>query len=478
MSMISNQTAASLCFTSARELARMIRTRQVSAREVMAAHLVQINRLNPALNAIVARLDDDRCLALADEADRRLATGEDTGPLHGLPIAIKDLEAAVGFPWTRGSPIFAHEMPLEDTVLVERLRGAGTIPIGKTNVPEFGMGSHTYNKVYGTTLNPYDQTKSAGGSSGGAAAAVATGMLPCADGSDLGGSLRNPGSFNNVIGFRPSFGLVASAPVPLPFVGFAVKGPIARTVEDAAFLLSAIAGADPRDPVSYPSNPSSFTAPLGRDFNGVRVAWCPDLGGLPLDPRVRAVIDRQRRTFEDLGCIVEDRSPHLEAADKIFLDIRAWMTSYNHGPLLDAHRDQLKPETIWEIEMGRMLSAHDAAAALAQHAELLQRMRLFQQDYEFFVCTVNQVPPFDAKETWPKEIGGVRMEHYVGWMKSTYWVSTTLCPALSVPAGFTDDGLPVGIQIVGRRRDDFGVLQLGHAFEQATGFGRTRPRIV
>src|SRR5262245_7525039 len=328
-----SETASSLCFTSAREIARMIRARQVSAREVMAAHLAQINRLNPSLNAIVARLDDERCLALAEEADRRLASGAEVGPLHGLPIAFKDLESAVGFPWTRGSPIFANEMPAEDSLIVERLRRAGTIPIGKTNVPEFGMGSHTYNKVYGTTLNPYDQTKSAGGSSGGAAAAVASGMLPCADGSDLGGSLRNPGSFNNVVGFRPSFGLVPSAPAPLPFVGFAVKGPIARTVEDAAYLLSAIAGSDPRDPASYPSNPSSFAAPLGRDFEGVRVAWCPDLGGLPLDPSVRAVVDRQRRTFEDLGCIVEDRSPDLAAADKIFLDIRSWMTSYNHGPL-------------------------------------------------------------------------------------------------------------------------------------------------
>ena len=472
---MSKTLPASLCFASARELARMIRERQVSAREVMAAHLVQINRLNPTLNAIVARLDDERCLALADDADRTIAAGAEVGALHGLPIAFKDLESAIGFPWTRGSPIFAHEMAAEDTLLVERLRRAGVIPIGKTNVPEFGMGSHTYNRVYGTTSNPYDQSKSAGGSSGGAAAAVATGMLPCADGSDLGGSLRNPGSFNNVVGFRPSFGLVPVAPAPLPLVGFAVKGPIARTVEDAAFLLSAIAGSDRRDPASYPSDPSSFARPLGRDFKGVRIAWCPDLGGLPLDARVRAVLDRQRRTFEDLGCLVQDRAPDLAAADQIFLDVRSWMSSYNLRPLFDTHRDQLKPEAIWEIERGLALTAPDVAAALARHAELLQRIRLFQDDCEFIVCTVNQVPPFDARETWPKEIAGVQMEHYIGWMKSTYWISTTHCPALSVPAGFTDDGLPVGIQIVGRRRDDRGVLQLGHAFEQATGFGRQRP---
>jgi amidase len=369
-------------------------------------------------------------------------------------------------------------MPAEDTLLVERLRRAGAIPIGKTNVPEFGMGSHTYNKVYGTTLNPYDRTKSAGGSSGGAAAAVATGMLPCADGSDLGGSLRNPGSFNNVVGFRPTFGLVPIAPTLLPFVGFGVKGTIARSVEDAAFLLSTIAGSDPRDPSSYPSEPSAFARPLDRDFKNVRVAWCPDLGGLPLDPRVRGVLERQRTAFEDLGCIVEPVCPDLAAADKIFLDIRLWMSSYNHAPLLEAHRDHLKPEAIWEIEAGLRLSARDVAAAIAQHGELLQRVRQFQDDYEFIVCTVNQVPPFDASIAWPNAIDGVRMEHYIAWMKSTYWISTTLCPALSVPAGFTDDGLPVGIQIVGRRRDDLGVLQLGHAFEQATGFGRRRPTIA
>ncbi len=257
-----------------------------------------------------------------------------------------------------------------------------------------------------------------------------------------------------------------------------MKGPIARSVEDAAFLLSTIAGSDPRDPSSYPSDPSAFAQALERDFKNVRVAWCPDLGGLPLDPRVRGVLERQRKTFEDLGCIVEQACPELAAADKIFLDIRLWMSSYNHAPLLEQHRDQLKPEAVWEIETGLGLSARDVAAAIAQHGELLQRMRRFQDDYEFILCTVNQLPPFDASTAWPKEIDGVRMEHYVAWMKSTYWISATLCPALSVPAGFTDDGLPVGIQIVGRRRDDLGVLQLGHAFEQATGFGQQRPPVV
>ncbi|MGH8596969.1 MAG: amidase family protein, partial [Gammaproteobacteria bacterium] len=275
---------------SARDLALRIRMRELSAREVMTAILRQIEQINPKINAIVAKLDDDACLALADEADQRLARGEAVGPLHGLPFAFKDLDPAVGFPMTRGSPIFKDFMPSEDSVLVERLRRAGVIPIGKTNVSEFGMGSHSYNQVYGTTLNPYDLSKTAGGSSGGAGAALAAGLLPLASGSDLGGSLRNPANFNNIVALRPTVGLVPSAPVALPFLGFTVKGPMARSVADVAFLLSAMAGADARDPATYPADPEVFARPLDRDFKMVRVAWCPDLGGLPLDRRVRSVL--------------------------------------------------------------------------------------------------------------------------------------------------------------------------------------------
>lgn len=267
-----------LTFADARSLARMIRTKQVSAREVMEAHLTSIARWNPTLNAIVAKLDDDRCLALADAADRRLAAGEEIPPLHGLPIAFKDLEPAVGFPWTRGSPIFRDDRPAEDSVLVERLRRAGAVPIGKTNVPEFGMGSHTFNTVYGTTRNPYDPTKSAGGSSGGAGAALAAGLLPIADGSDLGGSLRNPANFNNIVALRPTVGLVPTAPSTLPFASVLVKGPMARSVPDVAYLLSILAGADPRDPASHPSDPTRFAERLDPEVRGRRVAWSLDLG--------------------------------------------------------------------------------------------------------------------------------------------------------------------------------------------------------
>jgi amidase len=468
-------SADALCFASARDLAKQIRLRQVSCREVMTAFLAQIARLNPQLNAIVARLDDDACLVLADKADKALRSGEAIGPLHGLPTAFKDLEPAVGFPQSKGSPLFKTFMPEADSVLVERIRRAGAIPIGKTNVPEFGMGSQTYNTVYGTTLNPYDRSKTAGGSSGGAAAALAAGMLPIADGGDLGGSLRNPANFNNIVALRPSVGLVPVAPSPIPFVGVSTKGAMARSVADVAFGLSAIAGADTRDPQSWESDPQSFMAPLERDWHGTRVAWAIDLGGLPLDRRVRKVLEARRTTFEDLGCIVEDACPDFGNVNEIFLTLRTWASWTTYKDLLAQHRSQFKPDAVWDIESGAHLTGEQVGRALAQQGQLIERTRAFHEKYRFLVCAVNQVPPFDAGEPWPSSIDGVKMENYVAWMKTAYWISTTCCPAISVPAGFTDDALPVGIQIVGRYRQDFEVLAVAHAFEQATGFGKRRP---
>ncbi|HUQ53604.1 MAG TPA: amidase family protein, partial [Gammaproteobacteria bacterium] len=383
------QSATDLCFRSATELVELIRTRQVSAREVMAAHLERIARVNSQVNAIVAKLDDDQCLALADAADRRAGNGEPLPPLHGLPTAFKDLQPAVGFPYTRGSPIYKDAMPTEDSVFVERLRRAGVIPIGKTNVPEFGMGSHTYNKVYGTTLNPYDHTKSAGGSSGGAGAALATGMLPIADGRDLGGSLRNPGNFNNIVGFRPSVGLTPTWPTNFPLLGFSVNGPLARTVADIGLLMSVMAGPDARDPSLLPVDPATFRAPLERDFRGTRVAWSPDLGGLPLDRRVRAVLDSQRKTFEDLGLVVEEATPGLTDADSIFLTLRAFRSAASYGPLLAQYRDLLKPEAITEIELGQSLTTAAVAQAMVRQGQLMDRMRRFEERYAFTLCAVN-----------------------------------------------------------------------------------------
>jgi amidase len=400
------------------------------------------------------------------------------GPLHGLPFAFKDLDPAVGFPMTHGSVIFKDFIPAEDSVLVERLRKAGVLAIGKTNVSEFGMGSHTYNEVYGTTLNPYDLSKTAGGYSGGAGAALAAGLLPLASGSDLGGSLRNPANFNNIVALRPTPGLVPAGPAALPFLGFSVKGPMARSVDDVAFLLSAMAGEHRHDPAVYPCDPTVFARSLERNFKDVRVAWCPDLGGLPLDRRVRAVLSAQRQTFADLGCIVEDACPNISGADEIFHTIRAWSYWHTLGPLLEKHRQVMKPEAVWQIEAGRDLTGSEIARTLARQGELMATMRAFQEKYEFLLCAVNQLPPFDANLPWPREIDGVGLENYLDWMKSAYWITPTFCPAISVPAGFTEDGLPVGIQIVGRYRDDLGVLQIAHAFERTTGFASRRPPIA
>jgi amidase len=467
-----------LCFTPARELAERIRGRTLSARELMVACLDQIRRANGEVNAIVARLDDERCLALAEDADDRLARGEAAGPLHGLPWAFKDVEAAVGFPQTQGSLIYRDFMPAEDSFLVERLRRAGVVPIGKTNVPEFARGGNTYNEVYGRTRNPWDLTKTAGGSSGGAAAAIASGMLPMADGSDLGGSLRIPASFNNVVGLRTSVGLVPAGPYPLPWVGFSVKGPMARSVADVAFLMSAMAGADRREPLSYPSDPSIFAGPLDRDFRGTKVAWCPDLGGLPLEPEVRALLEAQRSTFEALGCIVEDACPDLSGSEEAFFTIRRWRSWVTQASFLEQHRDQLKPEAIEEIAAGARISGTELGRAMTEHGEVMNRVRQFQEEYPFLICTTTQMSPFDVETNWPRVVDGVPMGHYMEGWKSCYLLSTTFCPALSVPAGLTPEGLPLGIQILGRYRDDFGALQLGHAFEQATGFGSRRPPVA
>ena len=465
-------SAAEIVFSSAKTLARRIRERQLSAREVMIAHIEQIERVNQTVNAIVALMGAEQAIERANEADR--SPGD--GPLHGLPIAFKDLEDAVGFPNTQGSPIFADNYPDADSIIVERIKRAGAIPIGKTNVPEFGLGSHTYNNVYGPTRNPWNLERTAGGSSGGAAVALATGMLPIADGSDMGGSLRNPGNFNNVVGFRVSAGLVPKSPLATPWLPLSVKGPLARSVEDVGFFLSAMAGWDRRDQLTYPVDAAAFAGSLDSDPKGLRIAWSTDLGGLPVDPAVREVVDGARPVFEELGCHVEEASPDFTDADKIFKDLRAFSLTTS-ADLLRDHRDQLKPEAIWNIEAGLALSAEDVSRAMTMQADLFRRMTMFMEGYGAFACVVNQVAPFPIEFAYPTRIDGVEMETYIDWMKSAYFITATRMPSISVPAGFTADGLPVGIQIVGKHRGDLDLLKIAYAFEQATKHGEQRPPI-
>ena len=464
-------------FLTATELARCIRARDLSAKEVMEAHFAQIERVNPKVNAIVTLLPE-KALEQASAADENLVRGKYAGPLHGLPIAHKDLVPTRGIRTTSGSLAFRDFVPQVDGLIVERLKQAGAITIGKTNTPEFGAGSQTFNEVFGETLNPYDTSKTCGGSSGGAAVALACGMLPIADGSDMGGSLRNPASFCNVVGFRPSPGRV---PVWPDFVGWfplTVEGPMARTVQDTALMLSTIAGPDPRSPIAITQPGSLFSRPLERDFKGVRVAWSRDLGGLPVDSLITATIEGQRHVFDILGCAVEDEEPDFRDADEAFKVWRAWRFELAFVELLETYRDQLKDTVIWNIEEGMKLTGPQIGRAERKRTEIYHRMRKFMETYEFLILPVSQVPPFDVNQRYVTEINGVKMDTYIDWMKSCYYITVTGLPSISVPCGFTPDGLPVGVQIVGRHQDDLGVLQLAYAFEQATGFWKQRPPVV
>jgi amidase len=466
-----------LCFLTAVELAQRIRTRDLSCVEVMEAHLCQIERVNPQVNAIVT-LAPEQALAQARAADAALRRSDAVGPLHGLPVAHKDLVQTKGMRTTSGSPIYADFVPDVDDLIVTRIRKAGAILIGKTNTPEFGAGSQTFNPVFGATRNPYDCTKTCGGSSGGAAVALACGMIPIADGSDTGGSLRNPASFCNVVGFRPSPGRVPHCSDRAAWQTLSVLGPMARTVADAALLLSAMAGPHPCSPIALQKPGAHFRQPLDRDFHGVRVAWSRTASGLPVDPEVTAVLEQARPVLEAIGCIVEEAEPDFTGADEAFRVWRAWGYEQKLGELADTHRDRLKETILWEIERGRALTGPQIGRAERLRTALYHRMRRFMKTYEFLAMPVVQVPPFPIEQPYVTEINGVPMETYIDWMRSCYYVSITGFPAISVPAGFTRDGLPVGLQLVGRHHNDFGVLQLAHAFEQATGHWRRRPPIV
>jgi len=467
-----------LCFLPATELAALLRRRELSAREVVQAHLDQIERVNPQVNAVVT-LVAERALDEARAADERLAAGEPVGPLHGLPMAIKDTHETAGIRTTHGSPILADHVPERDELVVERVRAAGAIVLGKTNTPEFAAGSHTFNPLFGLTRNPYDLSRSAGGSSGGSAAALACGMTPLADGSDMGGSLRNPASFCNVVGLRPSPGRVPTWPSAAPWSTLSVQGPMARTVADAALLLSVQAGPDARSPIAIEQPGAPFAAELGRELTGLRVAWSPDLGGaVSVDAAVADRIAPQVAVFEQLGCTVAQDCPDFAGADDVFRMLRAWLFDLSLGGHRDRWPELLKESIVWNVDEGRKLTGADLARAERLHAALFHRVREFFTRYDLLLLPVSQVVPFDAALEYPTTVGGQEQQTYLDWMRSAYFVTATGCPALSVPAGFTADGLPVGLQVVGPHHGDLAVLQAGHAFEQATRHQLQRPPVV
>ncbi|MCU1631522.1 MAG: amidase [Micrococcaceae bacterium] len=461
---------------SAVELTGAIRRREVSAREALEAHFDRIDAVNGPINAVITE-DRQGATALAEAADELIMSGADVPPLHGLPMTHKDTHNTKGLRTTQGSPIFRDFVPAFDDLIISRLKGAGVVTTGKTNVPEFAAGSHTFNEVFGTTVNPYDTSRSAGGSSGGVAASIAARIQPLGDGSDMGGSLRVPASFCNVVGYRPSIGVVPSLPTRNAWAWLARNGLMARDVEDIALGMTAIAGPDSAMPYAYPIA-GSFGASLQRDLAGLRIGWSPDFGlGVPVDLEVLRVLEGQLQVFTDLGAIVEEAAPDLRDADQVFGTTRAFDFVLGLGELVEKHGDAIKPEIRWNVEKGVQLTAQDMVDAALARTRLEAGMRRYFGTYDVFVSPTAQVLPFDARERYPTSVNGVEFETYLDWMRSACLISATGLPAVSVPAGFSDDGLPVGLQLAMPHGKDVELLQVAYAFEQATGWAKRAPEL-
>ena len=461
----------------ATEQAALLRSGAVSSVELVREHLDRIERLNDVVNAVVT-LVPERALAAAEEADARRARGEPLPPLHGLPIAHKDLVDTAGVRTTYGSPSFRDHVPDGDELLVTRIRAAGAIMVGKTNTPEWGAGSHTFNPVFGATRNPWDPSRSAGGSSGGGAVALACRMLPLADGSDLGGSLRNPAAWSGVVGLRPTPGVVPSWPSDAPWLPFSVDGPMGRTAGDVALLLRAMAGPDPRAPLSQRAAPLNLGPSLDADLRGRRVAWSPSLGGLPVEPAVLTALERAVAGLGDLGLDVGEDEPDLAGADTVFETWRAFAFALSLGELYDSDGGRMKETVRWNVERGRALTVADLTTATRLHTELCARTLEFFDRYDYLACPVTQVEPFAVEVEYPAEVAGVRMGSYVEWMRSCSRVSATGCPAISIPAGLSATGLPVGLQLVARPFAERALLEAAHALDGLTGYSRLAPPVA
>lgn len=459
-------SSGELAGRSAVELVGMLTRHEVSAGEVLADHVARVEAFNPLVNAVVT-FHPDRALDAARDADDRAARGETLGPLHGLPVAHKDLQETAGVRTTFGSPVHADFVPDVDALVVSRMRAAGAVSIGKTNVPEFGAGSQTFNPVFGATRNPWDTSRTCGGSSGGAAVALATGMVALADGSDMGGSLRNPASFCGVVGLRPSPGVVPSWPSRNAFGTLSTDGPMARSVADLALFLSVLAGGDHRVPVAVPGDPSRYGAPfdLG-DLAGLRVAWAPTLGGLPVAADVLDATNAARGVFESLGAVTMDEEPPLAGADEVFEVLRAMQFEMGHGRLYDTRPADLKATVRWNIECGRRLTGPDIGRAETERSRIFQAMAGFFDEYDLLVGVVSQVAPFDVEVEYPTEIAGVPMNSYIEWMRSCSRITVTACPAMSLPAGHTAAGLPVGLQLVAPYRHERRLLEVAAVLER------------
>ncbi len=468
-----------LCFTPATELHRLYRQRKTSPLEVMRAVLERVDAVNPKLNAIVT-LEREPALKAARTATAALKKGKKLGPLHGVPVTIKDLTHTKGIRTTWGSKVFEHNVPDEDSLIVERLKAAGAIILGKTNTPEFGAGGNTFNAVFGATRNPWNPALTCGGSSGGAAVALATGMGPIAQGSDTGGSLRTPAAFCGVVGFRTSPGLVPYYPKALGWDSIGVTGPMARTVADTALMLSVIAGPDDRSPISYDADTAAFLrAVKSPSIKGWRVAWTPDLSGLiPVDGEVAQVAERATRVFRSLGAKVESACCDFSEINDIVLGTRGLAMVANHADKLAKWKDQMQKGLVWNIEQGLRLTPEEIARAEVLRTTLWHRVRTFMETRELLILPTVAVPPFPVEQPYPTEINGKPLDNYTQWFFLTYGITLTGLPVISVPCGFTKSGLPVGLQIVGRRRQEAMVLRAAAAFEAAAPWADKIPPTV
>jgi amidase len=464
---MTSETSGDLCDLSATEQAQMFRHKEVSARELLESHLRRIDERNPEINAIVA-LDADVAHARAAELDEAIARRGAFGYLPALVTAHKDLTETADFPTTYGSPVYADNRPARDSHLVARIRAAGAVAVGKTNVPEFGVGSHTFNPVYGTTVNPYDRSRSAGGSSGGAAAALASGMVAVADGSDFGGSLRNPAAWNNVVGFRPSTGVVPTGGPGNAWHPMPIQGPMARNVDDLVLLLGAMSGPDRRDPLGWGHDRihpfiDPVREPPRRELP--RVAWSTDLGGLPVEPEITETLAGLIPVIEHLGWPLAEDEPSFAGADDTFLTLRAFSFS-GHADALRPHFDRIKATLRDEIERGLQLSGHEVARAFARMKVLWDRANSFFENYDVLIAPVTQVMPFPVDQEYPTEVNGQPMSTYIEWMMSCCRITAFGLPALSLPAGFSK-GLPVGVQLIGKPHGDGELLAVAKALESA-----------
>ncbi|MEO6748507.1 MAG: amidase [Casimicrobiaceae bacterium] len=462
---------------SAHALSDAIHAREVSCREVMDATLARIDAVNPVHNAIVSLRDGDILLREADECDAQLrrgaAPGGPIGWMHGMPQAIKDVVPTAGLRTTFGSPLMRDFVPATDALMVQRMKAAGCIVIGKTNTPEFGLGSHTFNEVFGVTRNAYDPTKSAGGSSGGSAVALALRMLAVADGSDFMGSLRNPAAWNNLFGMRPSIGRVPTWPDQDVWAAqLSTAGPMGRAVRDVAMLLDVQAGYDKRVPMSLQDSSSFAHALHAFAPDGVRIGWLGDLAGyLPMEPGILDACENGLRRLQQVGCAVELLPANFVPADvwQTWLTWRRWLVAARIRPYLGnaQNRALIKPEALWEYDQGSNLSAAQVSEASAQRSAFYQQMLALFDRCDFLALPSAQVWPFDAAQRWPTRIAGREMDTYHRWMEVVIYATFAGLPCISVPVGFSPSGLPMGMQLIGRPRGDHALLQLAHAYEQA-----------